>query len=375
MALLAAGLYLISNDDPLPLLLAKLDAALATGAIALLQYRRKQTAPAEREMEARQLLAFCQRYAVPLIINDDVALAERLGCGVHLGQSDGSVIEARQRLGQAAIIGRTCHDSLDFARQAVADGASYVAFGAVYASKTKPHAQTVSLTTLRQAKQQLNVPVCVIGGLTAENVQPCVDLAVDLYAVVSDVLGLPVEEVAIRVEMWSAALEPIIEELQLNRLIQQIEKAFDGVVLGQGWGLREADARDDYMVSAQTLADCRAQDEHDDWRALSPADLDQFSCALSFTNSEGMIFLLPAYLIADIRCQLNVADVEFHLTRSELLEEKFCLLNLEQREAVISYLNWVFQGWMLRDDYPHERHPVLLQLTEGYWSTPHPLTD
>lgn len=202
MALLAAGLYLISNDDPLPLLLAKLDAALATGAIALLQYRRKQTALAEREMEALQLLALCQRYAVPLIINDDVALAERLGCGVHLGQSDSSVIEARQRLGQAAIIGRTCHDSLDFARQAVTDGASYVAFGAVYASKTKPNAQTVSLTTLRQAKQQLSVPVCVIGGLTAENIQPCVDLGVDLYAVVSDVLGLPVEEVAGRVVAW-----------------------------------------------------------------------------------------------------------------------------------------------------------------------------
>ncbi len=206
MALLAAGLYLISNDDPLPLLLAKLDAALATGAIALLQYRRKQTATAEREAEAAQILALCQRHAVPLIINDDMALAEKLGCGVHLGQSDGSVIEARQRLGQAAMIGRTCHDSLDFARQAVADGASYVAFGAVYASKTKPNAHVVSLTTLRHAKQQLSLPICVIGGLTAENIQPCVDLGVDLYAVVSDVLSLPVDQVTIRLQAWQRAL-------------------------------------------------------------------------------------------------------------------------------------------------------------------------
>ena len=202
----AAGVYLISNDDPLPVLLGKLDAALATGAIALLQYRRKQTEATEREAEARQLLALCQRYAVPLIINDDVALAERLGCGVHLGQSDGSVIEARQRLGQAAIIGRTCHDSLEFALQAVADGASYVAFGAVYASKTKPNAHVVSLTTLRHAKQQLSVPICVIGGLTAENIQPCVDLGVDLYAVVSDVLSLPVDQVTIRLQAWQRAL-------------------------------------------------------------------------------------------------------------------------------------------------------------------------
>lgn len=206
MALLAAGLYLISNDDPLPLLLAKLDAALATGAIALLQYRRKQTATAEREAEAAQILALCQRHAVPLIINDDMALAEKLGCGVHLGQSDGSVIEARQRLGQAAMIGRTCHDSLEFARQAVADGASYVAFGAVYPSVTKPNAHVVSLTTLRHAKQQLSVPICVIGGLTAENIQPCVDLAVDLYAVVSDVLSLPVDQVTVRLQAWQRAL-------------------------------------------------------------------------------------------------------------------------------------------------------------------------
>ena len=202
----AAGVYLISNDDPLPVLLGKLDAALATGAIALLQYRRKQTEATEREAEARQLLALCQRYAVPLIINDDLALAEKLGCGVHLGQSDGSVIEARQRLGQAAIIGRTCHDSLDFARQAVADGASYVAFGAVYPSVTKPNAHVVSLTTLRHAKQQLSVPICVIGGLTAENIQPCVDLGVDLYAVVSDVLSLPVDQVTIRLQAWQRAL-------------------------------------------------------------------------------------------------------------------------------------------------------------------------
>lgn len=202
----AAGVYLISNDDPLPVLLGKLDAALATGAIALLQYRRKQTEATEREAEARQLFALCQRHAVPLIINDDMALAEKLGCGVHLGQSDGSLIDARQRLGQAAMIGRTCHDSLEFARQAVADGASYVAFGAVYPSVTKPNAHVVSLTTLRHAKQQLSLPICVIGGLTAENIQPCVDLGVDLYAVVSDVLSLPVDQVTVRLQAWQRAL-------------------------------------------------------------------------------------------------------------------------------------------------------------------------
>lgn len=206
-----AGLYLITNDDPLALLLAKLDAALCTGVVALLQYRRKHIPVAERDAESAQILALCQRYAVPLIINDDLSLAKRLSgggvhCGLHLGQADGSVMEARQCLGDAAVIGRTCHDSLGLAEQAVADGASYVAFGAVYPSTTKPHAQTVSMTTLRHAKTSLSVPVCVIGGLTAENIQPCVDLQVDLYAVVSDVLGLPVDEVAGRIQTWQRAL-------------------------------------------------------------------------------------------------------------------------------------------------------------------------
>lgn len=201
------GLYLITNDDPLPLLLTKLDAALCiVGGVALLQYRRKHVLEAERAAEADQILELCQRHAVPLIINDDLLLAKRLGCGLHLGQSDGSVVEARQSLGEAAVIGRTCHDSLVLAEQAVQDGASYVAFGVVHPSATKPHAQTVSLRTLRHAKTSLSVPVCVIGGLTAENIQPCVDLSVDLYAVVSDVLGLPVDEVAGRIQTWQRAL-------------------------------------------------------------------------------------------------------------------------------------------------------------------------
>lgn len=202
----AAGLYLITNDDPLPRLLAKLDVALSHKTVALVQYRRKQTPLNACEFEARQLLDLCQHHAVPLIINDNLSLAERLGCGVHLGQSDGSVMAARQCLGATAIIGRTCHDSLALAEQAVRDGASYVAFGAVYPSATKPHAQTVSLTTLQHAKARLSVPICVIGGLSAENVPPCVDLGVDLYAVVSDVLGLPVSQVAARVLTWRQTL-------------------------------------------------------------------------------------------------------------------------------------------------------------------------
>lgn len=196
------GLYLITNDDPWPLLEAKLHAALAQG-VALLQYRRKQTPKADQPAEAAQILAICRHYGVPLIINDEVALAAQLGCGVHLGQSDGSLLAARQQLGAQAIIGRTCHGSLDLARQAAREGASYVAFGAVYPSSTKPQASRVELSVLRQAKAELDVPVCVIGGLTVENIDPVVACGVDMYAVVGDVLGLPVEQVSGRVQAWN----------------------------------------------------------------------------------------------------------------------------------------------------------------------------
>ncbi|MEY2863071.1 MAG: hypothetical protein RLY58_778 [Pseudomonadota bacterium] len=206
MTLPSRGLYLLTNDDPWPILQNKLHAALSSG-VAVLQYRRKHTPADQQDAEATAMLEICQQYQVPLIINDDVALAERLGCGVHLGQGDGCLHDARARLGQSAMIGRTCHDSLVWAKQAIAQGASYVAFGAVYASATKPHAQAVSLATLQQATATLGVPVCAIGGLSVENSQPLVDCGIHLYAVVGDVLGVPVNHVSSRVQQWQALLD------------------------------------------------------------------------------------------------------------------------------------------------------------------------
>ena len=83
------GLYLITNDDPLQLLLEKLDVVLATGNIAILQYRRKKVARVAQPSEVQQIKALCEKYQVPFVINDDLALAEQFGLGVHLGQSDG----------------------------------------------------------------------------------------------------------------------------------------------------------------------------------------------------------------------------------------------------------------------------------------------
>lgn len=197
------GLYLITNDDPIQLLLEKLQVALATGHIAMLQYRRKKIAKADQPLEVEQIKILCEKYQVPFVINDDLSLAEQFGLGVHLGQSDGEITDAIQRLSQGVIIGRTCLNSLELAEKAIAEGATYVAFGAVYATSTKPEAGNVGIEVIQQARQKFDVPICAIGGLTVENSQTVIDAGASLCAVISDILGRTTAEIPARVDAWA----------------------------------------------------------------------------------------------------------------------------------------------------------------------------
>lgn len=198
------GLYLITNDDPLELLLDKLEIALSTGHIAILQYRRKKVAKTDQYFEVEQIKVLCEAYHVPFVINDDLDLAVRYGLGVHLGQSDGEISDATQKLPQGVIIGRTCLNSLALAEKAIQDGATYVAFGAIYATSTKPEAGNVGIEVIRQARQQFDVPICAIGGLTVENAQVVIEQGADLCAVISDILGRPVQDIPVRIQAWAA---------------------------------------------------------------------------------------------------------------------------------------------------------------------------
>ncbi|MEQ1245687.1 thiamine phosphate synthase [Acinetobacter soli] len=198
------GLYLITNDDPLELLLDKLEIALSTGHIAILQYRRKKVAKTDQYFEVEQIKVLCEAYHVPFVINDDLDLAVRYGLGVHLGQSDGEISDATQKLSQGVIIGRTCLNSLALAEKAIQDGATYVAFGAIYATSTKPEAGNVGIEVIRQARQQFDVPICAIGGLTVENAQVVIEQGADLCAVISDILGRPVQDIPARIQAWAA---------------------------------------------------------------------------------------------------------------------------------------------------------------------------
>lgn len=197
------GLYLITNDDPIQLLLEKLDVALATKQVAILQYRRKKIEKTDQPTEVEQIKLLCEKYQVPFVINDDLELAAQFGLGVHLGQSDGEITDAKSQLPTDVIIGRTCLNSLELAQKAIADGATYIAFGAVYATSTKPEAGNVGIEVIKQAAAQYALPICAIGGLTVENSKPVIEAGADLCAVISDILGRSTAEIPARVQAWA----------------------------------------------------------------------------------------------------------------------------------------------------------------------------
>jgi len=183
------GLYVIT-DGPRPDLIPVVAQALA-GGTRLLQYRDKTLDHPRRLTEARAIRALCAARQVPLIINDDVALALAAGAaGVHLGEEDGDVAAARAVLGENAIIGVSCYDSLERARQLAAAGADYIAFGAFFPSPTKPHARRASFELLRQSAA-LGLPRVAIGGITPDNGGSLIDAGADYLAVISAVFGDP----------------------------------------------------------------------------------------------------------------------------------------------------------------------------------------
>lgn len=185
----ARGLYAIS-DGPRADLVEACAAAIDGGAV-LLQYRDKTADSARRRDEAAALAALCARRGVALIVNDDVDLAAAVGAaGVHLGEDDAAIAAAREKLGADAIVGVSCYDSIERAHAAAAAGADYLAFGAFFASPTKPAARRADPSLLRAAKA-LGLPCAAIGGITPANGRALIDAGADYLAVISAVFGAP----------------------------------------------------------------------------------------------------------------------------------------------------------------------------------------
>ncbi len=182
------GLYLVTPDwDDTGKLVAASEQAIAGGA-TLLQYRHKTASDALRAEQASALLALCRRLNVPLIINDHVELCEALDAdGIHVGGTDASVADVRARVGKDKIVGASCYGDLQLARNAAAAGASYVAFGGFYPSRVKKYEVSTPPDIITRALSELDVPVCVIGGMTVENSRPLVALGAHMVAAISSV--------------------------------------------------------------------------------------------------------------------------------------------------------------------------------------------
>jgi len=185
-----AKLYLISPQDVGGAFPDRLKAALEPGVAAAFQLRVKDIDEHELARLAVPLQRICADANVAFIVNDSMALAKRLGAdGVHLGQSDGDIREARALLGPSAQIGRTCHDSRHLAMEAGEAGADYVAFGAFYPTTTKPSNYRPAPAILSWWASVFEIPCVAIGGITPANAKPLVDAGADFIAVCQAVWG------------------------------------------------------------------------------------------------------------------------------------------------------------------------------------------
>jgi thiamine-phosphate pyrophosphorylase len=187
---LIRGLYAITPDEQNTAeLLHKVKLALSGGA-RLLQYRNKAADAALRTAQASALAELTREFSVPLIINDDVSLAQQVDAeGVHLGSDDGSVAAARAILGKGKLIGVSCYNRVGLAHAAVQQGADYVAFGSFFTSTVKPDAVVASPDLLRKVRSEISIPVVAIGGITVANCAPLLEAGANSLAVISAVFS------------------------------------------------------------------------------------------------------------------------------------------------------------------------------------------
>ena len=186
----ACHLYLVSPLDVGGTFPARLERALAAAPVAAFQYRVKGLDQHEAARLAEPLQAICAARDVAFIVNDSIALAKRLGAdGVHLGQGDGEVREAREVLGREAQIGVTCHASRHLAMEAGEAGADYVAFGSFFPSETKASEHRPEPELLEWWSGLFEIPCVAIGGITPGNCAPLVRAGADFLAVSGAVWG------------------------------------------------------------------------------------------------------------------------------------------------------------------------------------------
>ena len=146
-----------------------LDLVLKSKIVSFFQLRLKKKSIKNKYFLAKRINKICKKNNVKFIINDDPNLALKVNAdGCHLGQNDTNIVKARRIL-KNKIIGITCHNSIQLAKYAKKNGASYIALGAFYKSKTKKTIHKANIMTLRRIKKSIDLPVVAIGGINEKN--------------------------------------------------------------------------------------------------------------------------------------------------------------------------------------------------------------
>jgi thiamine-phosphate pyrophosphorylase len=182
-----SGLYAITDEvlTPDETVLSQVERALKSG-VKIIQYRNKNGSDEEIEPIITALQNLCRIHGATLIVDDRACLVAKLGVdGLHIGKDDISYAEARGIVGEETIIGVSCYGSLSRAKTMQEVGANYVAFGSLYPSPTKPHSGIIKHSVVKRAMEELDIPVCVIGGISQDNIDEVWDLGVDMVSVVS----------------------------------------------------------------------------------------------------------------------------------------------------------------------------------------------
>ncbi len=210
------GLYPVADTARLtPEAFAPAVEAVLAGGAVMVQYRDKSEDDARRSAQAETLVALCRRYGAVSIINDDPELAAVSGAdGVHVGRDDADPAALRARIGANAIVGVSCYNEIERARQAAAVGADYVAFGSVYPSPTKPDAVYAPLSLLSAAKAEIGLPVCAIGGITEARAPELVTAGADLLAVIDNLFSAP--DIAARARAYAQAWPAAVRGAQAS---------------------------------------------------------------------------------------------------------------------------------------------------------------
>ena len=182
-------LYLISPPNiNVNEFIFSLDDVLNTGLVSCFQLRLKNVKDEDIIESAKALKPICNKYHVPFILNDRLDLVNKVEAdGVHLGEDDDSILEARKLLGPKAIIGASCYNSKHLAMEAAEEGADYVAFGAFFDTITKDPKTKADINIIKDWTLISNIPCVAIGGINSSNCKELVDAGVDFIAVVGSI--------------------------------------------------------------------------------------------------------------------------------------------------------------------------------------------